>query len=73
MEGFEEVLPPDSFSLSSSAGFAGTGRKRNPALSYAALSASIKTCATSGRVNSGGGGVPARSSSRTLVPLSETC
>jgi hypothetical protein len=38
---------------------------------YAARSASIRTCATSGRVNSGGGGVPARSSSRTRVPLSD--
>ena len=34
--------------------------------------ASMSTAATSGRVTSGGGGVPARSSSRTFVPLSAT-
>src|SRR5215212_638901 len=39
---------------------------------YASRSALINTWATSGRVNCGGGGVPQRSSSRTLVPLSDS-
>jgi hypothetical protein len=58
--------------------FALVGRKLNDErrLTYryheTARNALINTCATSARVNSGGGGVPARSSSRTLVPLSDS-
>jgi len=35
--------------------------------------ASMRICATSGRLNSGGGSCPARKSSRTLVPEREIC
>ena len=43
------------------------------AATRALLAASTSTAATSGRLNSGGGDSPARSISRTFVPLSTTC